>query len=235
MDQVAPPELIAAELPGFVQVPPRGAGEVSLTDARTGRRWTVPVSPFLIGRTPVCDVHGGPLVELSWRQAVLLCNAWSRRDGLSPAYRVTEVEVPEPDRRGRHDRPAPDSWQVVWDRSADGYRLPTEAEWQLACQAGTPGPHHGPLDEVAWYRNTSDGALHRAGTKSSNAWGLHDMLGNVWEWCWDLFDEELYGPYRVIRGGGWADPAWSCRAGVRRKTQPTARFDDLGVRLARSL
>lgn len=72
------------------------------------------------------------------------------------------------------------------------------------------------------------------GVKLPNRWGLHDMLGGVWEWCWDLFDEDVYGPYRIIRGGGWNDPHWSCRAGVRRKTNPVARFDDLGFRLARN-
>lgn len=60
------------------------------------------------------------------------------------------------------------------------------------------------------------------------------MLGGVWEWCWDVYDPEVYGPYRVIRGGGFADPAWSCRAGVRRRTQPTARLADLGLRVVRS-
>jgi formylglycine-generating enzyme required for sulfatase activity len=61
------------------------------------------------------------------------------------------------------------------------------------------------------------------------------MLGGVWEWCWDQYDVEVYGSYRVIRGGGWSDPHWSCRVGVRRKTNPQAALDDLGFRLARTI
>ncbi|MBA8827307.1 formylglycine-generating enzyme required for sulfatase activity [Saccharopolyspora lacisalsi] len=75
----------------------------------------------------------------------------------------------------------------------------------------------------------------RGGGKRPNAWGLHDMLGNVWEWCWDLYDPEVYGAYRVLRGGGWFDEHWSCRASVRRRSHPTFRTDDVGFRIARSL
>ena len=61
------------------------------------------------------------------------------------------------------------------------------------------------------------------------------MLGNVWEWCWDLYDAQVYGSYRVLRGGGWADEHWSCRASVRRRSHPTFQIDDVGFRVARSL
>jgi sulfatase modifying factor 1 len=67
-----------------------------------------------------------------------------------------------------------------------------------------------------------------------NAWGLYDMLGNVWEWCWDVYDAEVYGSYRVFRGGGWFDERWSCRASVRRRSFPTFRLDDLGFRVVRN-
>jgi formylglycine-generating enzyme required for sulfatase activity len=60
------------------------------------------------------------------------------------------------------------------------------------------------------------------------------MIGNAWEWCWDVYDAEVYRDYRVIKGGGWFDEHWSCRAGVRRRTMPTLRIDDLGFRLARN-
>jgi formylglycine-generating enzyme len=123
---------------------------------------------------------------------------------------------------------------VVWDRTADGYRLPTEAEWEYACRAGTTGPRYGELDEIAWYRGNSDERLHRGGEKAPNAWGLYDMIGNAWEWCFDVYDVEVYKDYRVIKGGGWFDEHWSCRAGVRRRTMPTLRIDDLGFRLARN-
>jgi formylglycine-generating enzyme required for sulfatase activity len=122
-----------------------------------------------------------------------------------------------------------------WDVSADGYRLPTEAEWEYACRASTTGPRYGPLDEIAWYRGNSRERIHEVGGKRPNAWGLYDMLGNVWDWCWDIYDAEVYGGYRVLRGGGWFDEHWSCRASVRRRSHPTFQVDDVGFRVARSI
>jgi len=103
---------------------------------------------------------------------------------------------------------------------ADGYRLPTAAEWEHACRAGTTGARYGQLDEIAWYRGNSDERIHDVGGKEPNPWGLHDMLGNVWQWCWDVYDAEVYATYRVLRGGGWYDERWSCRASVRRRQPP---------------
>ncbi|PFG39910.1 formylglycine-generating enzyme required for sulfatase activity [Georgenia soli] len=232
----------------MIAVPPDlSPRDVTLTDRRSQSRWTVRVEPFLVGATPltqdqVRSVTGFvgpaaevPATEISWRDALDLCNRLSERDGLQPVYTVTPVHVPVTPGWVPHDRPAPDDVRVTWDRAADGYRLPTEAEWELACRAGTPGPRYGDLDEIAWYRGNSGGRPRPVGTRQPNPWGLHDMLGGVWEWCWDLYDEEVYGPYRVLRGGGWFDEPWSCRAGVRRRSQPTLRIDDVGVRLARNL
>ena len=123
---------------------------------------------------------------------------------------------------------------IEWEPSADGYRLPTEAEWEYACRAGTTGARYGRLDEIAWYRGNSHERVHEVGGKQPNAWGLYDMLGNVWEWCWDRYDAEAYGTYRVLRGGGWFDERWGCRASVRRRSHPTFRIDDVGFRIARS-
>jgi formylglycine-generating enzyme required for sulfatase activity len=123
---------------------------------------------------------------------------------------------------------------IDWDMSADGYRFPTEAEWEYACRAGTRGPRYGELADIAWYRDNALGAVREVGGKAPNAWGFHDMVGNVWEWCWDRLDREVYGSYRVLRGGGWSDPRWSCRASVRRGSHPTLQIDDVGFRVARS-
>ncbi|WP_084795894.1 formylglycine-generating enzyme family protein [Pseudonocardia asaccharolytica] len=155
-----------------------------------------------------------PVEGVSWWDAIRYCNVLSERTGRTPAYHVRGDEI-------------------EWDTTADGYRLPTEAEWEYACRAGMTGPRYGPLDEVAWHRGNSDERIREVGTKQPNAWGLHDTLGNVWEWCWDLYDPEVYGTYRVLRGGGWFDEHWSCRASVRRRSHPTFRVDDVGFRIAR--
>ncbi|WP_409492161.1 formylglycine-generating enzyme family protein [Amycolatopsis sp. cmx-11-12] len=191
------------------------AGEVTLSDRRTQQSWTVDVASFLLAPVPVTrEADRLPLVEVSWLDALRFCNTLSEREGLTPAYRLDSLS---------------------WDRSANGYRLPSEAEWEHACRAGTSGPRYGPLDEIAWYRENSAESVHDVGGKAPNGWGLHDMLGNVWEWCWDVYDAEVYGEYRVLRGGGWFDEHWSCRASVRRRSHPTFRVDDVGFRLARSL
>ncbi|MEU5538663.1 SUMF1/EgtB/PvdO family nonheme iron enzyme [Streptomyces sp. NPDC020362] len=209
------------------------AGQVTLSDRRTQRRWTVEAASFRLAAHPVtqalyAQVTGGrpsaaegerlPVEGVSWWDAVRFCNAVSQRDGLTPAYRFGA---------GAED--------IAWESSADGYRLPTEAEWEHACRAGTAGPRYGPLDEIAWHRGNSAERIRDVGGKRPNPWGLHDMLGNVWEWCWDIYDAEVYGSYRVLRGGGWFDEHWSCRASVRRRSHPTFRVDDVGFRLARSL
>ncbi|MEU8520123.1 formylglycine-generating enzyme family protein [Streptomyces sp. NBC_01216] len=213
----------------MIAVPP---GRVTLTDRRTRRSWPVEVAAYEIAEVPVtrrsyAEVTGlrpgegagdrRPVESVSWWDAVRFCNALSARDGLTPAYRV-------------HG----DGESLLWEASADGYRLPTEAEWEYACRAGTDGPHYGPLDDIAWYRDNSGERLHDVGGKLPNAWGLYDMLGNVWNWCWDVYDAEVYGDYRVLRGGGWFDEHWSCRASARRRSHPSYRVDDVGFRLARS-
>lgn len=235
----------------MVQVPARFPVAELMVDRWTGRAWTVEVGPFEIATTVVTvgqwnallatHTEPGradfPKVEVSWREAVLFCNAMSVRHGLPPAYTVTTVTAPPPGRSTwtPHHEPAPDDWCVSWNREANGYRLPTDAEWQVACRAGSTGPRYGDLEQIAWYEDNSHGSAHPVGSKEPNAWGLFDTLGGVWEWCWDHYDAQVYGSYRIIRGGGWSDPQWSCRAGVRRKTSPQAAFDDLGFRLVRTI
>ncbi|MGA8789756.1 MAG: formylglycine-generating enzyme family protein [Paenarthrobacter sp.] len=214
----------------LVTVPP---GEIELRDARSRGTRLVVLESFLLGRISVTasqwaavagsarsqDVSGkstgnAPMHPVTWFDAVSWCNRASEAEGLKPAYAI-------------HDR------NVLWHPGADGYRLPTEAEWEWACRAGTTTPRYGELADIAWTAaDEVEGPQDVAG-KAPNGFGLFDMLGNVWEWCWDFADTARYGDYRSLRGGGWADPAWSCRASVRRGSAPDAVLEDVGFRVAR--
>jgi formylglycine-generating enzyme len=213
----------------MIAIPP---GQVTLSDRRTQRSWSIELAPYRLAAFPITQARYAqvtgqspsttqgdqlPVEGVSWWEAVRFCNDLSQREGQAPAYRpLTDVEG------------------IEWDASADGYRLPTEAEWEHACRGGTTGARYGLLDEIAWHRGNSGERTQEVGGKQPNAWGLYDMLGNVWEWCWDVYDAEVYGTYRVLRGGGWSDEHWSCRASVRRRSHPTFQIDDLGFRVARS-
>jgi formylglycine-generating enzyme required for sulfatase activity len=215
----------------LVEIP---AGSIVLRDEGTKTSWAVQVAPFQLAAHPVTrELYAAvcgeappgtagprtPVSEVSWLDAVHFCNLLSQALGLEPSYSMGDD---------------PDGLDVFFEDAADGYRLPSEAEWEYACRAGSSEVRYGELDEIAWYRSNSGGAVHDVGTSAPNAWGLFDMIGNVWEWCWDLFDPLVYGPYRVFRGGGWSDLPRSCRASCRRKSHPTLRIDDLGFRVARA-
>lgn len=201
-------------------------GALVLHGARRTRR-TVAVEPFEIGVFPVtqelaaellgepASVPRAPATGISWLRAVRLCNAASEWEGLDTAYTF-------------------DGEEVTWHRDADGYHLPTEAEWELACRAGSTGAHYGPLREVAW--TAADGVTRPqpVGARLPNLNGLFDTLGNVWEWCWDLFDDDSGRGERVLRGGSYADDPLSVRASLRRGGAPRSGYGDVGLRLARA-
>lgn len=211
----------------FLAVP---GGLVHLRDSRRDRVREVRLQPFRMARTPVtsgqfaagaseeavdpCRAADVPRSPVTWHSSVLWCNRRSTAEDLRPAYRVD------------------DGW-VQWDTSSDGFRLPTEAEWEHACRAGTDEPTYGELSEIAWTSLDELEEPQPVALKHPNAFGLHDMIGNVWEWCWDLADPARYGSYRSLRGGGWADPVWSCRASVRRGSAPDAVIEDVGFRPVR--
>jgi hypothetical protein len=131
-----------------------------------------------------------------------------------------------------------------------GYRLPTEAEWENACRAGSKTAYsfddeEGLLPEYGWFRSNSSGRTHTVGLLEPNAWGLYDMHGNVWEWCSDRHGKyprgavsDPTGPKdgtdRVIRGGYWNADAAGCRSAYRYGSIPSYRYDGRGLRVALS-
>ena len=145
-----------------------------------------------------------PVGSVSWDDAVAYCKKLTERERV--AARITAQQA---------------------------YRLPTEAEWEYAARAGTTGARYGELDAIAWHTGNSGNQTHPVKQKAANAWGLHDMLGNVWEWCSDWYGDypsgsvtDQMGPssgsytYRVLRGGSWNNNAGNARSASRDRSGP---------------
>ena len=181
-----------------------------------------------------------PVEEVSWCDAVLFCNRLSTQEGLEPVY-----ELPQPFQND-------DDWSkgVKWNQEANGYRLPTEAEWEYWARAGQDTIYSGSddLDEVGWYWVNSGRKTHPVGQKKSNGFGLYDMSGNVFEWVWDPWKLDAYdrgdsidpivdelSPARVLRGGSWFDSARLPRVSFRRRGNASARVSLFGFRILRRL
>jgi formylglycine-generating enzyme required for sulfatase activity len=123
------------------------------------------------------------------------------------------------------------------------YRLPTEAEWEYVAKAGKENYNIEENNNICWHKYNSEGAHHKAGSKSSNPWGVYDMLGNVWEWVYDSYDSDFYskanslktysnkGKVKVIRGGSWYDNQRFCRPGNRNHYEQDIKGDILGFRI----
>jgi formylglycine-generating enzyme required for sulfatase activity len=153
-----------------------------------------------------------PVEQVTWSAAVKFCNARSAQEGLSPCYDTN-------------------NWECNF--SANGYRLPTEAEWEYACRSGSGtrfffGNSAEELKAFAWFEANSQSKPHPVGERKPNAWGLFDMEGNVWEWCNDFYGVKYYrdspkenpqgpkqGEKRVLRGGAWSSSADNCTSWVR--------------------
>ena len=160
----------------------------------------------------------GPVEQVSWEDAMQFCRKLTERERAA----------------GR----LPEGYE---------YMLPTEAQWEYACRAGTTGPFagSGSLEAMGWYTDNSGNTTHPVRQKQANAWGLYDMQGNVWQWCRDWFGNypgagvtDPSGPFsgagRVLRGGGWGNTAQNCRSADRGRGSPGSRSSDIGFRLALS-
>ena len=170
-----------------------------------------------------------PVETVSWYDAIRFCNMLSKKDGKTPVYSVN----------GNTDV---DSWnytahighrinrKVKMDISADGYRLPTKEEWKFAAAGGEDFTYAGSddIDEVAWYKGNSGDATHKVGQKKANGYGLYDMSGNVWEWCWDSND---YGD-RYCCGGCWCNDDSGCKVDDEFYPNPCSRYGGVGFRVA---
>jgi formylglycine-generating enzyme required for sulfatase activity len=179
---------------------------------------------------PEGEADDRPVNNVTWSGAIKFCNQLSKREGLTPCYEHVRFEV-------------------IWHREADGYRLPTEAEWEYACRAGTQtrwsvGDDEARLADHAWYDANAEGNPHPVGQKLPNPWGLHDMHGNVWEWCWDRYGAyepgfaqdpagSLEGSDRLARGGSFLSLAGFLRSAIRVRGWPEGRGRGVGFRCVR--
>ena len=242
---------------------------------------TVTLNPFYIGKYEVTQAEfskymqpDDPWIELfglgarypaygiTWYTVIKYCNLRSIAEGLTPCYTISEStnpadwgEVPDD-----FDHPNTGAWdRVTCNWEANGYRLPTEAEWEYAARGATNTPDYrysgsDNIDAVAWYENQPIGddhvelKSHPVAKKAPNALGIYDLSGNIQEWCWDWFDATYYarspqdnptGPAagfdtRVTRGGHWSADAWRCIVFYRDEGFPCYGDGSYGFRLCRS-
>jgi formylglycine-generating enzyme required for sulfatase activity len=203
---------------------PGGTARVGSPDTEPGREKDeavreVALSPFWIG-----------VREVTWEEYSLYYESWKQEkvDGVTRPSQPDVVDPKEPFPNGAEQSPRHPAVAIGWfgaqgycewlsKKTGHRYRLPTEAEWEYACRAGSAAPHPEPLDDHAWHKANSDAQTHPVGEKKPNAFGLRDVLGNVWEQCLEPYAPPAFGP--VVRGGAWNTPPGDVRA-ANRQTIP---------------
>ena len=175
-----------------------------------------------------------PINGVTWNEAIAYCNWLIKKEKLQPVYT----------KKGPN---------FVCNFNANGYRLPTEAEWEFAAKGGASSKSFkysgsNNLDEVAWHKGNSKGTPHTVGTKLPNELGVYDMSGNVWEWCWDWYNKDFYklekgdnprgpemGERRSVRGGSWDSQQNYVRPANRISTEPNKTHEFYGFRVVRTI
>jgi formylglycine-generating enzyme required for sulfatase activity len=222
------------------------AGETKVNPKDNLRYVWIPPGQFMMGCSPgdlECDGDEKPAHEVN----------------ISHGFWMGQTEVTERAYQSVSGRPNPSYFngddlpveRVTWEDAqsyceAVGMRLPTEAEWEYAARAGNTAARYGNLADIAWYKANSSGKTHPVAHKSPNAWGLYDMLGNVWEWCSDWYDryptgqqQDPTGPksgtQKVVRGGAWSSSPRYVRVSTRDRVEPSIRNIDVGFRCSGEL
>ena len=209
----------------------------------------------VMGSNPASSYGVGsnyPVYYVSWYDAITYCNLRSINEGLTPVYSISGSTNPA------NWGSIPSSDNATWNAAicnwnANGYRLPTEAEWEYAARGATNSPDYlysgsDTIGNVAWYDGNSGSGTHPVGGKAANGLEIYDMSGNVYEWCWDWYDASYYssrasnnpkgpasGSYRVLRGGSWGSNDYFCRVAFRFNYSPASRSYYIGFRVCRSV